>query len=58
MYLIKKNFKPYLNKFVTEFIDDSLVYSRDEVNHADHLHIVLQTLTENKLLSSLNMNSG
>ena len=49
MDLINKVFRPYLNQFVVVFIDDILVYSRDE----QHLKIVLQTLREKKLYAKL-----
>ncbi|WRX23768.1 Reverse transcriptase domain - like 10 [Theobroma cacao] len=42
-------FHPYLDKFVIVFIDDILVYSRDNDEHAIHLRIVLQTLRERQL---------
>ena len=35
------------------FIDDILVYSRDEQEHEQHLKIVLQTLREKKLYAKL-----
>ena len=35
------------------FIDDILVYSRDEQEHEQHLKIVLQTLREKKLYVKL-----
>ena len=35
------------------FIDDILVYSRDEQEHEQHLQIVLQTLREKKLYAKL-----
>ena len=37
-------FKHYLDLFVIVFIDDILIYSRSEEEHASHLIIVLQTL--------------
>ncbi|EOY26465.1 Uncharacterized protein TCM_028160 [Theobroma cacao] len=37
-------FNSYLEKFVIVFIDDILVYSKDDDEHAVHLRIVLQTL--------------
>ena len=46
MDLINGVFRPYLDKFVTLFINDILVSSRDE-DHARHLQIVLQTLQGN-----------
>ena len=42
-------FKPYLDKFVLVFIDDILVYSRLNEEHAERLRIVLKTLEEHKL---------
>ncbi|EOY14055.1 Retrotransposon protein, putative [Theobroma cacao] len=42
-------FHPYLDKFVIVFIDDILVYSEDNDEHANHLRIVLQTLRERQL---------
>jgi hypothetical protein len=38
-----------LDKFVMVFIDDILIYSRDEDDHAKHLHIVLQHLRDHQL---------
>ena len=40
---------PELDKFVVIFIDDILIYSKNEEEHAEHLHIVLQRLREHKL---------
>ncbi|XP_052880510.1 uncharacterized protein LOC108468263 [Gossypium arboreum] len=42
-------FLPYLDQFVVVFIDDILVYSKDEEEHDTHLRIVLQTLKEKQL---------
>ncbi|KAA3479903.1 DNA/RNA polymerases superfamily protein [Gossypium australe] len=49
MDLMNKIFRPYLDKFVVVFIDDILIYSRDETEHVEHLGIVLQTLREKQL---------
>jgi hypothetical protein len=40
MYLMNKVFMEYLDKFVVLFIDDILVYSRNE-EHEENLRLVL-----------------
>jgi hypothetical protein len=42
MYLMNKVFMEYLDKFMVVFIDDILIYSKDEEDHEKHLHLVLQ----------------
>ena len=44
MDLMNRVFKQYLDFLVIIFIDDILIYSRNEEEHASHLRIVLQTL--------------
>ena len=44
MDLMNRIFRKYLDRFVVVFIDDILIYSRDENEHAEHLRLVLQTL--------------
>ena len=53
MDLMNRVFRPYLDQFFVVFIDDILVYSRDEQEHEQHLKIVLQTLREKKLYAKL-----
>jgi hypothetical protein len=53
MYLMNSIFMPVLNKFVVVFIDDILVYSKNEVEHAKHLHTILQRLREHRLYAKL-----
>jgi hypothetical protein len=49
MYMMNKVFMEYLDKFVVVFIDDILVFSKTEKEHAEHLRLVLQKLREHKL---------
>ncbi|KAG8474286.1 hypothetical protein CXB51_033609 [Gossypium anomalum] len=49
MDLMNRIFRPYLDKFVVVFIDDILIYSHDETEHAEHLRTVLQILRDNQL---------
>ncbi|KAG8501111.1 hypothetical protein CXB51_003188 [Gossypium anomalum] len=42
-------FRLYLDLFVVVFIDDILVYSQDENEHAEHLRLVLQILRDKQL---------
>jgi hypothetical protein len=46
MYLMNKVFMEYLHKFVVVFIDDILIYSKDEEEHEKHLHLGLQKLRD------------
>jgi hypothetical protein len=48
MYLMNKVFMEYLDKFVVVFIDDILIFSKNEEEHDEHLHSVLQKLRENQ----------
>jgi hypothetical protein len=49
MYLMNSVFMLELDKFVVVFIDDILIYSKSEEDHAKHLHIVLQCLRDHQL---------
>jgi hypothetical protein len=49
MYLMNLVFMPELDKFMVVFIDDILVYSENEEDHAEHLRIVLTRLREHQL---------
>ncbi|KAA3483029.1 RNA-directed DNA polymerase-like protein [Gossypium australe] len=49
MDLMNQIFRPYLDRLVVVFIDDILIYSRDESEHAKHLMIMMQTLRDKQL---------
>jgi hypothetical protein len=49
MYLMNSVFMTKLDKFVVVFIDDILVYSKNEDEHTMHLHIVLHRLRDHHL---------
>ena len=49
MYLMNSVFMPELDKFMVVFIDDILIYSENEEDHAEHLRVVLTRLREHKL---------
>jgi hypothetical protein len=51
MYLMNSIFMPELDKFVVVFIDDILIYSKTEEDHADHLRIILQRLRDHRLFA-------
>ena len=51
MDLMNIVFKQYLDLFVIVFIDDILIYSRSEEEHASHLRVVLQTLKDRQLFT-------
>ncbi|KAG8502445.1 hypothetical protein CXB51_000382 [Gossypium anomalum] len=48
--------KPLLERdqFFVVFIDDILIYSRNEYEHAEHLRLVLQTLRDKQLYAKFN----
>jgi len=43
----------YLDKFVIMFIDDILIYSKNEEEHAEHLASVLKLLREHQEYAKL-----
>ncbi|KAF5823288.1 putative nucleotidyltransferase, Ribonuclease H [Helianthus annuus] len=49
MDLVNRVCKPMLDKSVIVFIDDILVYSKSEAEHANHLREVLETLRRERL---------
>nr|GFC28978.1 putative reverse transcriptase domain-containing protein [Tanacetum cinerariifolium] len=49
MDLMDRVYKPYLDKFVIVFIDDILIYSKDEKEHEEHLKAILELLKKEEL---------
>ncbi|GKA35898.1 putative reverse transcriptase domain-containing protein [Tanacetum coccineum] len=49
MDLMNRVCKPYLDKFMIIFIDDILIYSKSEEEHAEHLKLILEWLKKEEL---------
>ena len=49
MDLMNRVFQPYLDQFGVVFVDNILIYSQSELEHEDHLRIVLQLLRDHQL---------
>jgi hypothetical protein len=54
MYLMNKVFMEYLDNFMVVFINDILIFSKNEEEDDKHLCLVLQKLRENQLHVKLN----
>ena len=51
MDLMNRVFKQYLDLFIIVFIDDILIYSSSEEEHASHLRVVLYNLKDHQLFT-------
>nr|GEV28906.1 putative reverse transcriptase domain-containing protein [Tanacetum cinerariifolium] len=49
MDLMNQVYKPYLDKFMIVFIDDIIIYSKDEKEHEEHLKAILELLKKEEL---------
>ncbi|GKB19027.1 putative reverse transcriptase domain-containing protein [Tanacetum coccineum] len=49
MDLMNRVCKPYLDKFVIVFIDDILIYSKNQKEHEEHLMLILRLLKKEEL---------
>nr|GEV67847.1 putative reverse transcriptase domain-containing protein [Tanacetum cinerariifolium] len=59
MDLLNWVYKPYLDKFVIVFIEDILIYSKNNKKHEEHLKAILEFLRKRScMLNSLNVNFG
>ena len=48
-HLMNSIFMEYLDKFVVVYLDDILIYSKNEEEHDEHLRLVLMKLREHRL---------
>ena len=53
MCLMNNVFNKYLDKFVLVFLDDIIIYSKNEEEHEYHLKLTLQLLREHNLYAKL-----
>nr|GFC03563.1 putative reverse transcriptase domain-containing protein [Tanacetum cinerariifolium] len=53
MDLMNRVCKPNLDKFVIVFIDDILIYSKDEKEHEEHLKAILELLKKEELYAKI-----
>jgi hypothetical protein len=49
MNLMNKMFMEYLDRFIMVFIDEILIYSKNDSDHEEHLRMVPQKLRDNQL---------
>ena len=53
MDLMNRVFRPYVDHFFMVFIDDILVFSKDQEDHDTHLQVVLETFRKEQLYAKL-----
>jgi len=53
MRLMNQVFKPYISKFIVVYVDDILIFSRDEKEHQNHLTKMMMLLECEKLYGNL-----
>ena len=52
MMLMNDILRPFMGKFVVDFIDDVLVYSKNIIEHESHLISIFQVLRETSLFAN------
>nr|GFA89357.1 putative reverse transcriptase domain-containing protein [Tanacetum cinerariifolium] len=55
MDLMNRVCKPYMDKFLIVFINDILIYSKDEKEHEEHLKAILELLKKDELYAKFSM---
>ena len=53
MDLMNRVFQPYVDRFVVVFLDNILVYSKDQEDHDTHLRVVLETLRKEQFYAKM-----
>lgn len=53
MHLMNQVLRPFLSQFVVVYLDDILIYSKNEDEHFEHVRKVLEVLKENELYVNL-----
>src|SRR4051812_7020170 len=56
--LMNSIFMEYLDKFVVVYLDDILIYSKNEEVHAEHLRLVLMKLRDHHLYAKFSKCDG